>query len=82
MSIVVRYCLTVIVIVANVKAYCPAFFNDDKTCTCFAYLDGAVIKCKGPKATSVVEKLKSILIPLEIRELRLENANIIEVKNL
>lgn len=73
---------TILVLLYNiyvVEAFCPAFLSEDKTCSCFAYLDGAVIKCRGPKATAAVEKLKSMPIPPEIRELSLENANIVEV---
>lgn len=65
--------------VTSTTAFCPAFLTEDKTCSCFAFLDGAVIKCRGPKATTAVEKLKSMPIPPDIRELTLESANIVEV---
>ncbi|KHN82694.1 Leucine-rich repeat-containing protein 15 [Toxocara canis] len=58
--------------------YGSAHRNRNQTaCSCFAYIDGIVIKCNGPEGPGVVEQLKKN--PLEIRELALENANIIEI---
>lgn len=61
-----------------ISGFCPQFLTQENACTCFPYLDGAVIQCKGPTSTSVVEKLKTV--QTEIRELSIEDANIIEVK--
>lgn len=63
-----------------VLAFCPGFFKDQTACSCFAYVDGAVIKCSGPDGPAVVEKLKNV--QTEIRELAIENANIVEVSAL
>ena len=56
------------------------FLKDQTACSCFAYVDGAVIKCSGPDGPAVVEKLKNV--QTEIRELAIENANIVEVSVL
>ncbi|CAJ0583847.1 unnamed protein product, partial [Mesorhabditis spiculigera] len=53
------------------------FFNNQTTCSCSDYIDGAVIKCSGPQGPVLVERLKSNHV--EIRELSLENANIVEI---
>lgn len=58
-------------------AYCPEFMKAEKSCSCYSYIDGAIIKCSGPDGPGVVEKLKAV--QTEIRELILEDANIIEV---
>ncbi|MCP9266144.1 Leucine-rich repeat-containing protein let-4 [Dirofilaria immitis] len=57
-------------------AFCPAFLKNQTTCSCFAYIDGVVIRCSGQNGPAVVEQLKKT--PIEIRELALENANIVE----
>jgi hypothetical protein len=47
---IVRYLvLTVVVLIGAVDAYCPGFFVNQTACSCFAYVDGAVIKCSGPE---------------------------------
>ncbi|VDN18916.1 unnamed protein product [Gongylonema pulchrum] len=60
-----------------VLAFCPAFLKNQTACTCFAYIDGIVIRCNGQDGPAVVEQLKKT--PIEIRELALENANIVEI---
>lgn len=64
-------------LLAQVATLCPPFLKTQSACSCFAYIDGIVIKCNGPEGPGVVEELKKN--PLEIRELALENANIVEV---
>ncbi|MFH4974125.1 hypothetical protein AB6A40_000834 [Gnathostoma spinigerum] len=63
--------------VGTVLAVCPSFMRNQTACSCFAYIDGLVIKCDGPDGPSVVEQLKQS--PKEIRELSIENANIVEI---
>uniref|UniRef100_A0A1I7WD80 LRRcap domain-containing protein n=1 Tax=Heterorhabditis bacteriophora TaxID=37862 RepID=A0A1I7WD80_HETBA len=46
-------------------------------CSCFDYLDGSVIRCSGSEGPSMVAQMKQS--HMEIRELTLENANIIEI---
>ncbi|KAL1240290.1 Leucine-rich repeat-containing protein [Trichinella spiralis] len=58
-------------------AFCPDVFKENNACTCLSYLDGAVIRCKGPEAPYVIEKLKTE--PVVIRELAIEDADIIEI---
>jgi hypothetical protein len=58
-------------------AFCPSYLRNQTACSCEEYLDGAIIKCNGPKGPLVVENLKKLNV--EVRELVLENANIIEV---
>uniref|UniRef100_A0A0R3RQW4 Leucine-rich repeat-containing protein let-4 n=1 Tax=Elaeophora elaphi TaxID=1147741 RepID=A0A0R3RQW4_9BILA len=58
-------------------AFCPTFLKNQTTCSCFAYIDGVVIRCSGQNGPAVVEQLKKT--PIEIRELALENANIVEI---
>lgn len=60
-----------------VLAFCPAFLKNQTACSCFVYIDGIVIRCNGQDGPAVVEQLKKT--PTEIRELALENANIVEV---
>lgn len=72
-----RLIITIVITTTASQAFCPDFLASEKACTCFAYLDGAVIKCQGPSATSVIEKLKEV--QTEIRELSIEDASIIEV---
>lgn len=67
----------VLLLAQQALAFCPPFMAQEKACTCFAYLDGAVVKCKGPAAPAAVEKLKAV--EAEIRELTIEDANIVEV---
>ena len=60
-------------------AFCPITTMRNQTaCTCEEYVDGAIIKCSGPNGPLVVENLKKLNV--EVRELVLENANIIEVR--
>lgn len=69
----------VIFLLANltlVSAFCPSFMRNQTACSCEEYVDGAIIKCNGPKGPLVVESLKKLNI--DVRELVLENANIIE----
>uniref|UniRef100_A0A915PUV6 Leucine-rich repeat-containing N-terminal plant-type domain-containing protein n=1 Tax=Setaria digitata TaxID=48799 RepID=A0A915PUV6_9BILA len=58
-------------------AFCPTFLKNQTTCSCFAYIDGVVIRCNGQNGPAIVEQLKET--PIEIRELALENANIVEI---
>ncbi|VDN04552.1 unnamed protein product [Thelazia callipaeda] len=58
-------------------AFCPSFLKNQTACTCFDYIDGVVIRCNGQNGPAVVEQLKKT--PIEIRELALENANIVEI---
>ncbi|KRZ61966.1 Leucine-rich repeat-containing protein let-4 [Trichinella nativa] len=58
-------------------AFCPDVFKENNACTCLSYLDGAVIRCKGPEAPYIIEKLKTE--PVVIRELAIEDADIIEI---
>ncbi|KIH69553.1 leucine Rich repeat-containing domain protein [Ancylostoma duodenale] len=46
-------------------------------CSCFDYLDGSVIRCSGQEGPIMVEQMKKS--HFEIRELTLENANIVEI---
>lgn len=57
--------------------FCPDFLKRETACKCFSYIDGAVIECDGPEGPEVVEKLKTANI--EIRQLVVKNADIIEV---
>ncbi|KAL7071035.1 hypothetical protein ACQ4LE_009843 [Meloidogyne hapla] len=58
--------------------FCPTTLMRNQTaCTCEEYIDGAIIKCNGPNGPLVVENLKKLNV--EVRELVLENANIIEI---
>ena len=65
---------------ALASAFCPSFMRNQTACSCEEYVDGAIIKCNGPKGPLVVESLKKLNI--DVRELVLENANIIEVHTL
>jgi hypothetical protein len=58
-------------------AYCPDFMQNQTACSCIEYVDGAIIRCNGPDGPMMVEKLKKT--QTEVRELALENANILEV---
>ncbi|EPB69660.1 leucine Rich repeat-containing domain protein [Ancylostoma ceylanicum] len=58
-------------------AYCPDFFKNQTACSCFDYLDGSVIRCSGQEGPIMVEQMKKS--HFEIRELTLENANIVEI---
>ncbi|KRZ77311.1 Leucine-rich repeat-containing protein let-4 [Trichinella papuae] len=58
-------------------AFCPDVFKEKDACTCLSYLDGAVIRCKGPEAPYIIEKLKTESVV--IRELAIEDADIIEI---
>ncbi|KAL3981941.1 Leucine rich repeat family protein [Acanthocheilonema viteae] len=58
-------------------SFCPTFLKNQTTCSCFAYIDGVVIRCSGQNGPAVVEQLKKT--PIEIRELALESANIVEI---
>ncbi|VDO47709.1 unnamed protein product [Brugia timori] len=58
-------------------AFCPTFLKNQTTCSCFAYIDGVVIRCSGQNGPAIVEQLKKT--PTEIRELALEKANIVEI---
>lgn len=62
---------------AYAQTFCPEFMKEQGACTCENYYDGAIVKCNGPEGPSIVEKLKAA--QSEVRELALENANIIEV---
>lgn len=62
-----------------VSGFCPDFISQEKACTCYSYLDGAVIQCKGLNSTRAIDKLKTV--QTEIRELSIEDASIIEVNN-
>lgn len=64
-------------LINEILAFCPTFLQKQTSCTCTNYIDGAIIKCNGSKGPLIVEKLKKSQI--EIRELTLENANIVEV---
>lgn len=77
MELLLSKLIWVLVLVHQALSFCPPFLAQEKACTCFAYLDGAVIKCKGPGAPSAVEKLKAV--EAEVRELSIEDANIVEV---
>lgn len=61
----------------QVSAYCPEFLYNQTVCSCSEYIDGAIIRCSGAESPHVVEKLKKY--HPEIRELALENANILEI---
>ena len=69
--------LLVTVCITQAAAYCPGFLRNQTACSCFDNFDGIVIKCNGPDGPIVVEQLKKT--QLEIRELYLENANIVQV---
>lgn len=73
-----RVILLFSVFLNSALAFCPTFLKNQTTCSCFAYIDGVVIKCNGQNGPAVVEELKKS--PIEIRELALENANIVEVR--
>ncbi|CEF60732.1 Leucine-rich repeat and Leucine-rich repeat, typical subtype-containing protein [Strongyloides ratti] len=64
-------------IVSFINATCPEFMKNQTACTCVDYMDGPVIKCYGPTGPTIVDKLKKK--PMEIRELVIEKANIIEI---
>lgn len=57
--------------------YCPSFFQAQKSCTCYSYIDGAMVECDGPDSTDVIEQLKQSNV--KIRLLQIKNADIIEV---
>ncbi|KJH41698.1 leucine Rich repeat-containing domain protein [Dictyocaulus viviparus] len=61
----------------SVAAYCPEFFKNQTACSCSDYLDGSVIRCSGQDGPKMIEQMKKL--HFEIRELTLENANIIEI---
>ncbi|VDK49177.1 unnamed protein product [Anisakis simplex] len=69
--------IALVIFTQQSQALCPEFLKNQTACSCFAYIDGIVIKCNGPQGPAVVEQLKRT--PLEIRELALENANIVEI---
>lgn len=69
--------LTVSLCIVQALAYCPSFLRNQTACSCFDNFDGIVIKCSGPEGPIIVEQLKKT--PMEIRELYLENANIVQV---
>uniref|UniRef100_A0A915A8J2 Uncharacterized protein n=1 Tax=Parascaris univalens TaxID=6257 RepID=A0A915A8J2_PARUN len=71
------FVIPLLCLLAQVATLCPPFLKTQSACSCFAYIDGIVIKCNGPEGPGVVEELKKN--PLEIRELALENANIVEI---
>ncbi|ETN69557.1 leucine Rich repeat-containing domain protein, partial [Necator americanus] len=50
---------------------------DPTACSCFDYFDGSVIRCSGQEGPIMVEQMKKS--HFEIRELTLENANIVEI---
>ncbi|GMR61022.1 hypothetical protein PMAYCL1PPCAC_31217 [Pristionchus mayeri] len=65
-------------LVGAAAAFCPSeIFKNQTACTCSDYFDGAVVKCSGPDGPMIVEKLKTTHV--EIRELVLEKANIVEI---
>ncbi|VDO43393.1 unnamed protein product [Haemonchus placei] len=57
--------------------YCPELFKNQTACSCFDNLDGSVVRCSGQEGPMVVEQMKKLYF--EIRELTLENANIVEI---
>ncbi|KAI6239150.1 Leucine Rich Repeat family protein [Aphelenchoides fujianensis] len=61
----------------SAAAYCPEFLRNQTACSCVEYVDGAIIRCNGPDGPMMVEKLKKT--QTEVRELALENANILEI---
>uniref|UniRef100_A0A8R1HH41 Uncharacterized protein n=1 Tax=Caenorhabditis japonica TaxID=281687 RepID=A0A8R1HH41_CAEJA len=61
----------------GVQAFCPKLFNNQTACSCETTVEGPVIKCSGTDGLLIVDKLKSS--HLEIKEIALENANIIEI---
>ncbi|CAD5216460.1 unnamed protein product [Bursaphelenchus okinawaensis] len=72
--------LTVLALAAltvSASAYCPEFLYNETVCSCSEYIDGAIIRCSGSESPQIVEKLKKY--HPEIRELALENANILEI---
>ncbi|KAK6110180.1 Leucine rich repeat family protein [Brugia pahangi] len=72
-----RIILFFCVFVSSALAFCPMFLKNQTTCSCFAYIDGVVIRCSGQNGPAIVEQLKKT--PIEIRELALEKANIVEI---
>uniref|UniRef100_A0A915EC45 Uncharacterized protein n=1 Tax=Ditylenchus dipsaci TaxID=166011 RepID=A0A915EC45_9BILA len=68
--VIIGYCVLV-------GAFCPPFLRNQTACTCTDYVDGAIIKCNGPNGPLIVEELKKV--QAEVRELALENANILEI---
>uniref|UniRef100_A0A0K0D5P6 Leucine-rich repeat-containing protein let-4 n=1 Tax=Angiostrongylus cantonensis TaxID=6313 RepID=A0A0K0D5P6_ANGCA len=50
---------------------------DLTACSCSDYLDGSVIRCSGQNGPRMIEQMKKL--HFEIRELTLENANIVEI---
>ncbi|KAK6030712.1 leucine Rich repeat-containing domain protein, partial [Ostertagia ostertagi] len=69
--------LTILLLPAACLAYCPEFFKNQTACSCFDNLDGSVIRCSGQEGPMMVEQMKKL--HFEIRELTLENANIVEI---
>ncbi|KAK6062122.1 leucine Rich repeat-containing domain protein [Cooperia oncophora] len=69
--------LTIFLLPIASFAYCPEIFKNQTACSCSDNLDGSVIRCTGQEGPVMVEQLKNL--HLEIRELSLENANIVEV---
>ncbi|VDK72944.1 unnamed protein product [Litomosoides sigmodontis] len=69
--------LFICVLVRCTLAFCPTFLKNQTTCSCSSYIDGVVIQCSGQNGPAVVEQLKKT--PIDIRELALENANIVEI---
>ncbi|CAD5222345.1 unnamed protein product [Bursaphelenchus xylophilus] len=69
--------IAIATLAASVSAYCPEFLYNQTVCSCSEYIDGAIIRCNGPESPHMVEKLKKY--HPEIRELALENANILEI---
>ncbi|KAL3107834.1 hypothetical protein niasHT_017066 [Heterodera trifolii] len=73
-------CLSVLFVVMGTAygiSYCPPMMRNQTACTCEEYVDGAIVKCNGSKGPVVVESLKKL--DVDLRELALENANIIEI---
>uniref|UniRef100_A0A0N5B228 LRRCT domain-containing protein n=1 Tax=Strongyloides papillosus TaxID=174720 RepID=A0A0N5B228_STREA len=73
--IFVVLCITILS--SSIKGICPDFMKNQTVCTCTDFIDGPIIKCFGPEGPTIVDKLKKK--PMEIRELAIEKANIIEI---
>ncbi|PIO76111.1 leucine Rich repeat-containing domain protein [Teladorsagia circumcincta] len=77
---------TVVIMPKASKAVIPQQFSprskspsqkEQTACSCFDNLDGSVIRCSGQEGPMMVEQMKKL--HFEIRELTLENANIVEI---
>ncbi len=75
-----RQLLLALLLPLVVYGYCPDFLRNQTACSCFAYVDGAVIRCNGSDGPKVIEQLKTS--QTDIRELAIENANIVEVNSV